>query len=240
MNPVTGAWSAVTTIESLAAQGAAFLSADWSQSSNLITVAYQNLKTANVRVKYSASTDGGLTWPVNASAPFPISGIGQGEGTTVKINPQTGNPSIAYYDRTNARLFLAQCTANCSGTAVPTFTGTGTGILNGIGIAGLAGAGNANLLNAGLTFSGAGDAYIVYNSGQLDVGALRLVDNVGGILPSNLPTTLVNGANGAFSNAAATNGGIPWGQRVTRMTNGVLAAAYISAGNLLNITTCGD
>lgn len=240
LNPVTGAWSAVSTIESLAAQGAAFLSVDWSQTSNLITVAYQNLKTANVRVKYSASTDGGLTWPVNSSAAFPVSGIAQGEGTTVKINPQTGNPSIAYYDRANARLYLAQCTANCTGTGVPTFSGTGTGVLNGVGIAGLAGAGNANLLTAGLTFSGPGDAYVLYNSGQLDVGALRMVDNIGGVMPSNLPETIVSGANGAFSNAAATNGGIPWGQRVTRMINGVLATAYISPGNLLNITTCGD
>ncbi|MFZ4402734.1 MAG: hypothetical protein ACOYOK_01415, partial [Pseudobdellovibrionaceae bacterium] len=118
-NPTTSAWSAVTTIESLNANGAAFLTADWSTSSNQIVVAYQSLRAGLVRVKYSASTDAGLTWPVNSSTAFSVSMITQGEGTTIKLNPLTGKPSIAYYDRTNARLFVADCTANCTGTGHP-------------------------------------------------------------------------------------------------------------------------
>ncbi len=240
LNPKTGAWSAVATIETLSAQGAAFLTADWNATSGLVAIAYQNLITGSVRVKYSASTDGGLTWPVNASTPAAVSSVAQGEGATVKLNPSTGLPSIAYYDRANAKLIVAQCTANCSGTGVPTFTGTTGWVASGIGISGLSVAGNANLLSAALTFAGNGDAYLAYNSGQLDAGSMRMIDSTAGPLASSVATTLVTGINGALANAAATNGGVPWGHRSVRMPNGVLATAFNSPGNFLNVVTCGD
>jgi hypothetical protein len=240
LNPTTGAWSSVTTIDTLATQGAAFLTADWSSSTNLITIAYQILTTGAARVKYTASTDAGATWPVNGSSPFALSNASQGEGATIKLNPVTNLPSIAYYDRANARLYFASCAANCTGTGTPTFSGTTTPVLSGIGISGLSALGNANLLTAGLSYSNSGNAYIVYNSGQLDTGALRMIDNTGGSMSSSAPQTIVSGVNGAFANAAATNGGIPWGHHAVRMTNGVLATAYIAPGNSLAITTCGD
>lgn len=238
LNPSNGSWSAVTTIEALALQGGAFLSSDHT-SSGLITIAYQVLATGGVRVRYAASSDG-TTWPTNASVPFSVSGLAQGEGARIKINPVTGLPGIGYYDRANARIYYATCSANCTGSGVPIFSGNATPVLSGIGITGLSAVGNANLLDASLTYSAAGDAYMVYNSGQLDRGGLYLIDNVGGSMPSTAATALVGGINGAFSNATATNGGIPWAQRVVRMPNGVLAAAYNSAGNWLGIATCGD
>lgn len=239
LNPATGAWSAVTSIDTLAAQGAAFLTADFSTTSNLITIAYQTLTTGGVRVKYTASTDGS-TWPVNASVPYPVSNLAQGEGATVKINPVTGLPSIAYYDRANARLYLAQCTTNCTGTGVPVFTGTSSPALTGLGIAGLSGLGNSNLLTASLTFSNLGVAYVLYNSGQGDTGSLRLIDNTGGTIPSTAPLTVVAGRNGNLTNASATNGAIPWNQRSIRLSNGVLATAYVAPGSSLSVTSCGD
>jgi hypothetical protein len=240
LNPATGAWSAVTVIESLSVQGASFLSADWSPSSNLVVVAYQNLATGTTRVKYSASTDSGLTWPVNTSTALAVSSVAQGEGATIKLNPQTNLPTISYYDRANAKMYVAPCVSSCTGTGVPVFTGTTTPIASGIGISGLSAAGNYNLLSAALTFSGAGDTYVLYNSGQLDTGALRMIDSSLGPLASSAISTVIGGTNGAFANASATNGGIPWGQRSYRLPNGVLAMAYQSAGNALAVTTCGD
>jgi hypothetical protein len=240
LNPATGAWSAVATIESLSAQGGSFLSADSVSTSGKVMVAYQNLSTGSVRVKYSASTDGGLTWPVNASAPYPVSNVAQGEGAVLKINPVTALPSISYYDRANAKLVVASCTANCTGTAAPTFAGTSGWVLSGIGTSGLSGAGNVNLLNAALTFSGIGDTYVAYDSGAMDSGSIKMIDSSAGALASSVPTLLVSGVNGALSNASATNGGVPWAPKSVRMANGVLATAYIAPGNYLNITTCGD
>lgn len=240
LTPSTGAWSVPATIESLSLQGAAFLSADSNSTSGSVATAYQNLATGSVRVKYSASTDGGLTWPVNASSAFPVSSVAQGEGATVKINPVTGLPSIAYYDRANAKLYVAQCTVNCASTAAPTFAGTASWASSGIGISGLSAVGNANLLNAALTFAGNGDLYVMYNSGQLDAGSLRMIDSTKGALSSSVATTVLAGANGALSNAVATNAGVPWGQKSVRMPNGVLATAYNSAGNFFNVLTCGD
>ncbi|MGE0632791.1 MAG: hypothetical protein AB7O96_10300, partial [Pseudobdellovibrionaceae bacterium] len=237
-----GKWSTPVDIDgALAVGGASFLSAD-SDLSGKIVVAYQNLGAGAVRVKYAASTDGGATWPTNGGTPVSVSAVNQGEGAIVKINPSTGLPSIAYYDRTNNRLYYANCTADCTGSAAPTFNGTGSPILNGIGISGLSAAGNVNLLSAALTFSAGGNAYVLYNSGQLDTGSVRMVDDVGGSMPSGLPSTVVAGANGAYHTAAtgATNGGIPWGQKAVRLANGVLATAYITPGNWLGVTTCGD
>lgn len=239
LNPNTAAWSSITTIESLALQGGAFLTADWSKSSNLISIAYQVLTTGLVRVRYAASTDG-LTWPTNGSTPFSVSGLAQGEGAKIQLNPVTGSPSIAYYDRANGRLYFSSCTSNCTGSGAPTFSGNATPVLNGIGITGLSAVGNANLLNAGLTYSATGDAHIVYNSGALDRGGLYAIDNIGGTMPAAQSAVVVPGINGAFTSAAATNGGIPWGQSVVRMANGVLALAYNSVGNWLGVTTCGD
>lgn len=239
LNPNTGAWSSVTTIEALSAQGAAFLSADWSKTSNLVAVAYQTLATGAVRVRYSASTDG-TSWPVNGANAVSVSGAGQGEGVQIRINPATGRPSIAYYDRTNARLYFVTCTNNCTGSENPTFAGASNSILNGLGITGLSVVGNSNLLDASLTYSAAGDAYLAYNSGALDRGGIYLVDSVGGALPSGAGVRFIGGVNGAFSNADASNGGIPWGQKVVRLPNGALAAVYNAPGNSLAITTCGD
>ncbi len=238
LNPATGAWSAVTTIESLALQGGAFLSADYN-TNGLITIAYQVLTTGAVRVRYTASTDGS-TWPTNGSVPFSVSGLAQGEGAKIKINPASGLPGVGYYDRANARLYFVSCSSNCTGSGIPTFSGSATAVLSGVGISGLSAVGNANLLEASLTYSASGDAYMVYNSGQLDRGGLYLIDGVGGTMPSAAATSLVSGVNGAFSNANATNGGIPWGQRAVRMPNGVMAVAYVSPGNWLGIATCGD
>ncbi len=235
LNPTTGAWSAVTTVGALNLQGGNFLTADWSTGSNLIVVSYQDLSTGAVRVRYSASTDGGTTWPVNGSSPAAVSAISQGEGATIRINPTTGLPSIAYYDRANSWLYFASCTTNCTGTGSPTFTGTTTPVLTGIGIAGLSGAGNMSLLEAALTFSQTGVAHIVYNSGQADLGGLYSISNESGTMPSAPAAVVVPGANGNSTNATATNGGIPWAQSVVRMRNGVLATAYVTPGNFLGV-----
>jgi hypothetical protein len=241
LTPSTGKWSAVTDIDnSLAVGGAAFLNADFDLSGKLV-VAYQNLGIGAIRVKYSSSTDG-ITWNTNAGVPYSVSQLNMGEGITIKINPTSGNPSISYYDRANGKLFFSTCTANCTGSGTPVFSGTSTSVLNGVGINNLSSLGNANLLTASLTFSSLGDAYLLYNSGQLDTGSLKFINNVGGSMPSGLATTLVDGANGTYNTVAtaAANGGIPWGQQSIRLPNGVFATAYITPGNWLGITTCGD
>lgn len=241
LTPSSGKWSTVANIDgALAVGGAAFLSADFDLSGKIV-VAYQNLGVGAVRVKYSSSTDG-IIWDTNAGVPYSVSQLNTGEGATVKINPVTGNPSVSYYDRANGKLFFATCTANCTGSGTPTFSGTSTSVLNGIGINNLSALGNANLLVASLTFSSLGDAYLLYNSGQLDTGSLKFINNIGGSMPSGLATTLVDGANGTYNTvlSAAANGGIPWGQQSIRMSNGVFATAYIAPGNWLGITTCGD
>jgi hypothetical protein len=240
--PSTGKWSTPVNIDgALTVGGAAFLSADY-DSSGKIVIAYQNLGAGAIRLKYSASTDGGLTWPVNSSNPYGVSTLNTGEGAVIKINPSSGNPSISYYDRVNNKLFFINCMSNCTGSGTPIFSGSGTSVLNGVGINNLSGLGNTNLLSASLTFAANGEAHILYNSGQLDSGALKFINNIGGTMPSGLATTLVAGVNGTYNTAATAgfNGGIPWGQQAVRISNGVFATAYITPGNWLGVTTCGD
>ncbi|MFZ4402735.1 MAG: hypothetical protein ACOYOK_01420 [Pseudobdellovibrionaceae bacterium] len=102
--------------------------------------------------------------------------------------------------------------------------------------------GNANLLEASITYSGDGYQYVLYNSGQFDTGSLRMINNnnTTGILSDSAVETVVSGINGNLTNAAATNGGIPWAQQAVRTSNGVLAVAYVSPGNYFSVTTCGD
>lgn len=241
-DPATGKWSTPVNIDSVVpAAGANFLTAD-ANASGAIVVSYQVLGAGVARVRYSASTDGGTTWPTNGGTPYSVSDINQGEGASVRINPATGLPSIAYYDRANNRLYHANCTQQCLGSGTPTFVGTSAPTLTGLGISGLTGIGNVSLLDASLSFAANGDAHILYNSGHLDMGSLKLIDNVGGSMPSNVATTVVAGANGTYNSAAtaATNGGIPWGQQSIRLKNGVLATAYITPGNWLGVATCGD
>lgn len=189
LNPNTGAWSALTTIETLAAQGGAFLTADWGASADLIVISYQVLTTGQVKVRYTASTDG-TSWPVNASVPYSVSGLAQGEGARVKLNPNTSRPAVSYYDRANSRLYFAECTANCTGSGVPTFSGVISPVGSGLGITGLSALGNANLLDASLTYAASGAAYVA-NSGQLDQGGLYMIDSVGGAMPSAAPSVVV-------------------------------------------------
>jgi hypothetical protein len=233
LNPATGVWTNNTQIAT-GASGFSHLTADFSTTANTIVISW--LDYTLTRVRYGYTGNAGSTWPVvtNVSA----TGTGVGIGARIRLNPTNGRPAISYYDRGVGRVFYAPC-ANVAASCASGWSGTVSAALNGVGVTGLANT-NDNILTTGLTFSAAGNAYLNYTSGVLDTGSIRMIDNVGGTMPSGLPTTVVAGSNGALSNAGAVNGGIPWTVQSERFGNGVLGLAYIAPGNYLGVTTCGD
>lgn len=236
LNTSTGVWSNNVQISTIGATGINSLTADFSTTSNTIVISLYDI--ANTRLRYSVTSDAGATWPLGL-VNVGTAGTGMGIGARVRINTATGFPGIAYYDRVNARIFYATCGTVPASCTAGNWSGTGSSVLNGVGVGGVL-VGTENVLDVGLTYSAAGDAYINYTSGQLDVGAIRMIDNVGGSMPSGLATTVVAGSNGAFSNAAAINGGIPWSVQTERFSTGVLGLGYIGVGNNLSYSSCGD
>lgn len=223
----TQTWSTVTTIDALAVSGAAHVSADFDASGN-IAVAYEDINAT--RARYASSTDG-TAW----SSPLSVSGVSQGAGVTVRINPSGGSPAMAYYDRGNNTVYYSSCSgtvASCATSGWSTST-----VDSGAGVSGLA-SGNHQLLSAALVFSATGTPTVIYPRGQGAGGKLMSATNSSG---SFVSTVLVSGANGGLSGSNALNFAVSgWNVSAVRNAAGLATAVFLGAGNWINVNSCGD
>ncbi len=235
LNPTTGDWSNVTQIVSTnAANSISNLVADYVGEN--IVVAYYNRGTNN-RVEYSQSINSGASYSTVNS----VSGLtAAGQGLSVRLNPQTSRPSIAYFDKSNNRVYLSRCdTAIASCTSLASWStvlvdnlSAGTSTL---------GATSDGLLGTGLTFTDTGTAYVTYPIGAGSTGSLNFNQNSSGSF-NNVSTVLYAGntANTVDNpTVSAINfGQAGWNIQSTRAPNGALFNVHVGPGNWLYSTSC--
>ncbi len=226
-NPATLTWSTATTIETLTVAGASHISADYDSAGNLI-LAYRDNSATKAKYVYSSN---GTIWTV----PLLVGSVGQGAGVSVKINPITSSPSMAYYDRTNNSVYYAACSASPSACASSGWTASQ--IATGAGVSGLV-LGNEQLLKASLSFSATGVVQIAHPTGQGSYGGLFIADNSLGAFN----TTLISSGSAAnLSGSPALNFAISgWNTNTVRNAIDQLVMAFIGPGNWLYVSSCGD
>jgi hypothetical protein len=222
----TGDWTTVATVNG--ASGS-FLSMDFNTSGKMIA-AYKD--SANT-VKYFESTDGS-TW----SAAYAVAPATSGEGLTVKINPSTGKPAMAYFKAGVDVVQYASCSSavgSCSSggwtrTTVDSFAGTSTLATS-----------NFQLLSTGLVFTSDGSPVLIYPRGRETTGSLMIARYSGG---SFSVSTLVSGSNGTIigtGSPAALNFGVAGWNAVAGLNSANdVTAVFINAGDWLSATSCSD
>ena len=227
LNTTTMLWSSVTTIDALTASGASHLNADFDTNGNIVA-AYRDLSATKSKYVYATS---GTSW----STALTFSGLAQGMGVTVRINPATTKPAAAYFDRANNGVYYASCTGTIASCAS---SGWSSSLVDNLaGVSGLA-AGNEQLLMAALSFNSSGTPYIYYPRGATSTGSLTVADNSSGSFSAS---TLYSGTSGNITGSTALNFGISgWGVNTTRNAVNGAVAAYIGPGNWLYVTSCGD
>lgn len=209
------------------ALGAAHLSVDADVSGSL-AVAYQDLNVT--KVKYASSADGGATW----TTPLSISGLAQGPGVQLRVNPSTGSPSVAYYGQAFNTVYYSTCAGNLASCA----TGGWSPVVieSAAGVSGLA-ANSGQLLSASLQFA-YGKAFVFYPRGQSNDGSLIVASNASGIFSSAI---VASGINASLPGAPALNFGVSgWGVQMAPNAVGSFSGAYLGPGNWLYSISCGD
>jgi hypothetical protein len=237
LTPATGNWTNLTQIDSTnLANSNSNVTTDFDATGNIVVAYYD--RSAQNRVEYSQSLNGGVTWSVATNV---TAFTGSGMGAKIKLNPLNSRPAITYFDRANNRVYYSQCTtalATCSSLANWSYSFVEN---LSAGVSGLA-ATVDGLLNTGLTFTSTGTAYVTYPIGAGNSGALALNNNSTGSFPP--ATTLVAGKNAnTLLNPAisALNFAQPgWNVDSVRTSTGSLHSVYVGEGNWLYGTSCGD
>jgi len=233
-NPATQSWSNSVQIDSGTANFSR-LSADADRNGNVVLAYYD---TTNLAIKFTYSTDGGATWATPATI---ITGSG-GMGVTVKLNPVTSLPALAFYDRALSLVRYKFCASTLASCLTPaSWSNVGSGVIEGsAGIGGLTTAATDGLLLASLSFSAGGDPFLVYSVGATGAPAdLKMSYVSSGAF--NTPQTLNAGSNGNLTGAVAANfamGG--WMPASVRTVTGSLHTVYVGPGNFLYVTSCGN
>jgi hypothetical protein len=166
-----------------------------------------------------------------------LGSVGQGAGVTIKLNPTTTNPSVAYFDRANNAVDYNACSGTPSACATSGWNATQ--IENTTGVSGLA-SGNEQLLNSTLGFDSSGSAWVFYPKGSGATGGLTLAEAPSGTSAFSIFPILA-GANGNMSGMAALNFAVSgWNVGSVQNAAGSLTTVYVGPGNWLYSTSCGD
>lgn len=239
-NPATEAFTLDTQLDTGVANFSA-VSVDYN-TSGVVVVAYYD--TTNNAVKYNYSSNGGTTWGTAAAVSSALGGM----GVQIKLNPVTSKPSIAYYDRSVNLLRYKYCsTAVASCTTSGNWSNLGLGVVESTaGISGLTAVGTDGLLQAALTFTATGQAWLAYPTGA---GAATSADLMMSYVSEDTGVfTLSSILNaGAYSIATTPVAATPanfgvggWMPSSVRTALGSLHTVYVGPGNFLQVTSCGD
>lgn len=256
-DPTTRLWSNVKQVAIFAGAatiGGAYLSTDWN-SSGTVVVAFNDLSTGAgqvyctgtarcIRMYYT--TDGGATWTGTTT-----SGVINGayDASKIRLNPSTGRPAIAYFDRANNQLRYKYCTtALASCTSSGNWADLGVGIMDAtLGISGLAEATNLGQLDSGFTFTSDGLPWVVYPRGSTSTTNPNLmytyVATSGGLFGATAALYTNPGVGNTSTPVAATanNYALSWNPSSVRSSyTGSLHTAFVGPGNFLYMTSCGN
>ena len=164
-----------------------------------------------------------------------IGSVGHGAGVTIRLNPTTGKPALAYFDRGNNTVYYAPCSGTIATCAT---SGWSPAVVdNTAGVNGLV-SGNDQLLSAAIGFTSSAGPYVFFPRGAGATGHLSVGDGTSGTFNVS---TLYSGANGAISGVTAVNFAVSgWNVVSTSNAAGGITTAYIGPGNRLYSTSCGD
>ncbi len=240
LNPTTGQFGNLVTIDALGASFATRLSADFDVNGNMV-VAYYDITTTTV--KFNFSTNGGATWKP-ASTQLTAAGVGR-EGLSLKLNPSNSRPAMSYYQMSTNSVFINQCTtalASCNSAGNWTQTAAQTGTA--VGISTVTATTHEQMLNTSLTFSASGVPFIAYTTGISPSGmnpALALTDSATGFTPT-LPVALASSGTTASLLGASPLSSAQYGMNVSAIRNaqGQFISVHIGPNNWLFATSCGD
>lgn len=233
-NPQTLLWSSVQTLDPLSTSGGAHLSSAADSNGNIVAT-FHDLTESKARYSYS---NDGVSWPAGG---FIFTGAGKGAGVRVAINPISGLPAAAYYDRATNRLYFSECTqsiSDChSGGWSETLIENNT-----LGISGLTAA-QEQLLSAPIRFRPDGVAVVLYSRGAGSTGDLILASNLeDGTVGGNFSTSSIfSGVSPNLPSAAPVNYGMGgWVPTMAINTSQSITALHVGPGNWLYATRCGN
>jgi hypothetical protein len=235
----TSSWSANTLIDT-GTNNFSKMTADFDKTGKIV-VAYHD--TTNTAIRYSQSTNGGTVWTAAAAV---ITGVA-GQGLELKLNPVSGLPAIAYYDRANNLVRYRYCTsafATCDNTL--NWANLGTGIVESTaGVSTLTALATDGLLSSSLTFSLDGYPWILYTGGAAGNGNLNLSTTSSTSTLFSGASTFIAGSNANITTPVVStpaNFGVGgWNATSVRSSaTGSLHTAFIGPGNYLYMTSCGD
>lgn len=231
-NPDALTWSAVDNIYAQGATGASGLDAHADSSGNVVVSFVDRTTGANNFLKYAHSSDG-----ISFGTALSIGTVAlAGQGTSIRLNPVTGQPIVVYHDRAANRLYRA----TCSGTPASCATSGWSTVIDdfGTGVSGLTitTTGNEALATSAIATRDNGSYDIFYTHGMAASGDLRRikVDDEGTAAASatwvagvggNLAATMNFGVQGFHSDAVIT-------------PDNHLVSLFIGRGNLLVQRTC--
>lgn len=239
-NPTTETWSNNSVLDSTGAYQFSKLSADFNASGTIV-LGYHNATSGTVH--YAQSTNGGASW---TTATQIITGS-MGMGLQIKLNPVSGNPALAFYERATNLVRYRSCTSALSlCTNSSNWVNLGNGIVeSSAGVSGLTAAATDGLLNASLTFTVDGYPEIVYSNGAGSNGHLNY-SSTSATSPYFSTASVLSSSYNAVETtpvaATPANFGIGgWNAISTRsMATGSLFTAFIGPGNYLYLNSCGD
>lgn len=226
-------WSTPVSFYVPGATGASGLDAYGDEDGNIVLAFLDRTAGANNYLKYSQSTDGGLTF----STPLNIGTVAlAGQGTSIKTNPVNGNPIVTYHDRANNKLYRATCSSALASCATSGWVVDVLDMFTGISGLTVSATGNESLASTSIALRDEGAYDVLYTHGMTATGDVRRikVDSDGTAATSsswvagvgiNLATTLNFGIQGFNVDSLIT-------------TDNQLVSLYIGKGNLLVQKTC--
>ncbi|MEK6554719.1 MAG: hypothetical protein AABZ31_05735 [Bdellovibrionota bacterium] len=256
LNPVTGTWSNVGLVMSVAGTttpGGSNLTADFDEDGNIVVAVHDMGTGAGATctpttarcARLAYSTNGGSTWTSGQIY------SGAAEGLRVAINKTNNRPAVSFFDRANNLVKYKYCsTALATCTTSTNWADIGLGLVDAsAGVSTLTDTGaatNYGLLSIGVSFSEEGYPTVVWPRGSANTTAANLMFS--SVLST--ATTTFTSPSALYTNAianiatpvAAVNGnfGLSWNPSSVRTASGSLHTIYNGPGNFMYVTSCGN
>jgi hypothetical protein len=248
LTPSTGTWSPVRQIDTIA-QGVSRIESSFDTSGNVV-LAYYAHTTAALSPRYTQLTSATANTWTTALQLLSTGTVGR-EGLTIKINPSTGKPAVAFFDRATSTAYYAYCSKTVASTDCSTTTANWPGLPfspvtvdASTGASGLITTTNEGALNAALTFRSNGTPDVTYMT-LASTQALKLGTYNGSTFDLTTLKSSTTSFSGIANNGAASSSPINYamyGINVdsVRASTGQLYNFYVGPGNYLYLTSCGD
>ncbi|MCO5143648.1 MAG: hypothetical protein M9962_11210 [Oligoflexia bacterium] len=228
----SGVWSNLNITTPLitlgGASGGRDLNVDYDTSGNIVLTYYDLTNTA---LSYAYTSNGGSSFSTNSS----IAPLNHGLGASIKINPSTSKPAVAYYDLTNNKVYYSPCTSSLSGCASSGWVNA-TEIETAAGVSTLTTT-TSNFMQTGLEYSDSGTAVVQYVTGQATTANLKQCTITSSLAATC--TTVHAGSNGNFSGSNVNNYAIAgWALNLVKTASTYFESLFLGPGGWVYQATC--